>query len=602
MLLTGGANCFVDIDPATLEVEPGKPSLGDELYLWEIENVIVVHTITYKVDGEVYHTESLPYGASITAPVSPSKDGYTFRGWIELPKTMPGNDITVIGVFIANNYQITYMLGDEVYYTDSVACGAQIPTVTPSKEGYTFNGWEGLPETMPAYDLVINASFTVNSYTITYILDGRVYKTVTYNYGETIVPEESPKTTGYVFSGWLGLPETMPAEDLIIVGVFAALDGNYTDDQGVQYTLEDNKEGYAVSGISKNPASNIVIPAEVNDLPVTAIYERAFIAVENVQSVVIPSNITTVGKNVFYGCKNLLFIEWNTTVPLRADCFDKVENHGNMLVFVNNADAEVSYKGNVIVEGVAEQITISNDMAFRSPQQFTARNITFTKNFDKKTKIGTSGGWEAMMLPFDVQRVVSETRGELKPFGEADFDTSLPYWLGELQADGSFAAVQRIVANKPFIMQLPNSDEYEDIYNVEGKVTFSAEEVTVHATVGAEQEQGEGYVLLGSYEGTESDNYIYALNDEEYTVGGNTYMPGGVFVAGSRAIRPFEAYIYSASANRAPYLRIGGSDTGMEDLVADKEEVWHTLQGIRLSGRPTEKGIYIRNGKKVMVK
>ena len=56
-------------------------------------------------------------------------------------------------------------------------------------------------------------------------------------------------------------------------------------------------------------------------------------------------------------------------------------------------------------------------------------------------------------------------------------------------------------------------------------------------------------------------------------------MPVGVFVAGSRDIRPFEAYIYSASANRAPYLRIEGCDTGMEDLVADKEEVWHTLQG-----------------------
>jgi hypothetical protein len=174
--------------------------------------------------------------------------------------------------------------------------------------------------------------------------------------------------------------------------------------------------------------------------------------------------------------------------------------------------------------------------------------------------------------------------------------------LNELQADGTFAATQRIVANKPFIMQLPNSDEYEDCYNVEGKVTFSAEEVTVLATTDVEQEKGEGYVLLGSYEGIESDNYIHALNDEEYAVGGDTYMPGGVFVAGSRAIRPFEAYIYSASANRAPYLRIGGSDTGMEDLVADKDEVWHTLQGIRLSGRPTERGVYIRNGKKVMVR
>jgi hypothetical protein len=31
-----GANCFVNIDPATLAVASGQPSLGDALYLWEI--------------------------------------------------------------------------------------------------------------------------------------------------------------------------------------------------------------------------------------------------------------------------------------------------------------------------------------------------------------------------------------------------------------------------------------------------------------------------------------------------------------------------------------------------------------------------------------
>ena len=35
-------------------------------------------------------------------------------------------------------------------------------------------------------------------------------------------------------------------------------------------------------------------------------------------------------------------------------------------------------------------------------------------------------------------------------------------------------------------------------------------------------------------------------------------MPGGVFVANSRDIRPFEAYAYSNKVASAPYLRIGG--------------------------------------------
>ena len=31
-------------------------------------------------------------------------------------------------------------------------------------------------------------------------------------------------------------------------------------------------------------------------------------------------------------------------------------------------------------------------------------------------------------------------------------------------------------------------------------------------------------------------------------------------------------------------------------------ENWYTLDGVRLSGKPTKKGMYINNGKKVIVK
>ena len=181
---------------------------------------------------------------------------------------------------------------------------------------------------------------------------------------------------------------------------------------------------------------------------------------------------------------------------------------------------------------------------------------------------------------------------------------SLPYSLGELKADGTFATTQRITANKPFIMQLPNSDEYEDIYNIEGKVTFSAKNTTVYATTDITQQVGNGYVMHFSYEGTPADRRIYALNDEEYAADGEVYMPGSVFVANSRDIRPFEAYVYSNQVTSAPYLRIGGNgNTGIDELPIDNGElIIYDLTGRKVLNTECLKGgIYIVNGRKVVL-
>jgi hypothetical protein len=44
--------------------------------------------------------------------------------------------------------------------------------------------------------------------------------------------------------------------------------------------------------------------------------------------------------------------------------------------------------------------------------------------------------------------------------------------------------------------------------------------------------------------------------------------------------------------------------TSISEATRDKiqSEEWFTLEGMKLNGKPTEKGIYIRNGKKIIVK
>ena len=73
---------------------------------------------------------------------------------------------------------------------------------------------------MPAYDVTITGSFTKGAYKLTYMLDGVVYKTISYDYGDAITPEPAPTKEGYTFSGWSEIPATMPAHDVTVTGTF----------------------------------------------------------------------------------------------------------------------------------------------------------------------------------------------------------------------------------------------------------------------------------------------------------------------------------------------------------------------------------------------
>lgn len=116
-------------------------------------------------------------------------------------------------------YDLIYMVDNKEYKRVKLTEGAPIPEVeAPAKEGYTFTGWKDLPDVMPSSDLTVSATFSVNTYTITYYLNGAVYGTQKVKYGEVIHPLEVKETDEETFLGWESLPNTMPAKDLKIYG------------------------------------------------------------------------------------------------------------------------------------------------------------------------------------------------------------------------------------------------------------------------------------------------------------------------------------------------------------------------------------------------
>ena len=275
-----------------------------------------VFKLTYMVDGEIYKSYDVDYDTAIKPEEVPSREGYTFSGWSEIPEVMPARDVTVEGTFSVNSYKLCYMVDGEIYKTYDLEYGSSItPEATPTKEGYTFSGWSDIPETMPAKNVTVTGTFSINKYKLIYKVDGSDYKSYDVEYGATISPESAPTKEGYTFSGWSDIPKTMPAKDVTVTGTFSANvieeeDGEFevTSENTVEIISDDNVSGaYSISeSISHNGVS----------YSVTSIGDGAFMGNTNLTDITIPSSVMSIGSGAFSGCSNLKSITVKNETPI----------------------------------------------------------------------------------------------------------------------------------------------------------------------------------------------------------------------------------------------------------------------------------------------
>lgn len=186
------------------------------------------HSLVYLVDGEVYKTYSYETGDKIIKEDIPTKDGYKFNGWYNLPSTMPDYDVTVYGSFEKINYTVTYVTDEGTQFTDQYTYEDKIELRDGvEKEGYTFTGWtfEGsydIPTTMPSENIILTATYRINTYKLLYYVNNESYAEQKFNYGTEISKDMLliyPKKEGYTFTGWKDFPNKMPANDVNIYGI-----------------------------------------------------------------------------------------------------------------------------------------------------------------------------------------------------------------------------------------------------------------------------------------------------------------------------------------------------------------------------------------------
>ena len=194
---------------------PATMPAGDKTIkaLWTVNQ----YTITFDTDGgSAVAPITQDYGTAITAPAAPSKEGYTFKGWSEqIPATMPAANKTIKALWNVNKYEVLFKVDGAEYSKAIVEYGSEITLpANPTKEGHTFVGWGDVPKAMPSKDIVLNATFSINKYLVTFVVDGEVLFSGSLQYGSRIETPEVPAKEGHTFDGWKDVDETVPAHDV----------------------------------------------------------------------------------------------------------------------------------------------------------------------------------------------------------------------------------------------------------------------------------------------------------------------------------------------------------------------------------------------------
>ena len=247
---------------------------------------------------------------------------------------------------------------------------------------------------------------------------------------------------------------------------------------------------------------------------------------------------------------------------------------------------------NIVKGSNASNIVLQdNEKGFVSPVDFTAAKMTYTRTFDKFYDNGKN--WTTIVLPFAVSKVTN-TSGVL-PWDEANRKFWLMEFSGEIGSTVNFTtAPTPLEANVPYIIALPGAGQGSLSLVGKSSLTFEGNDVNVKANAKSAVTVSK-YKFVGAMTNTGSLDNIYALNND-----------GDKFQKGTASVSPFRAYFAGTSAAATATslgIGFGGNTTGIAELKTLRkveDNNFYNLNGQRVS--QPKKGLYIVNGKKVIIK
>ena len=180
------------------------------------------YTVDFKVDDQIYYTETVKENGTVTLPADPTAPvGKTFAGWIyadgtafDVTAPITANT-TVYAKFDVITYTVTFYVSGAIYATVTVNYGETValPADPTVESGYTFAGWFNVDDTAFDASAAILADTEVfakinaptpeeETFTVVFKVDTTTYATFAVKKGELVTLPAAPTKEGYTFDGW----------------------------------------------------------------------------------------------------------------------------------------------------------------------------------------------------------------------------------------------------------------------------------------------------------------------------------------------------------------------------------------------------------------
>ena len=412
--------------------------------------------------------------------------------------------------------------------------------------------------------------------------------------------------------------------------------GFLTDNSGIVYEVNDDTHELSCIGTSDERWTGFAPPTELENMPVTEIKEKAFKDNKNLTSMEIPQTVKTVGAQAFAGCESLhnVKIKGNATT-IAADAFKDTPDLGTILVSrdayatyheqgFEQCDKLVTLYGSEDVVQLTDEKGMSDEVA-SIPTVYAPNQLSYQRQGLEPD------GYATLCLPFSISQYSSVFEKVYMPLGTVIHNTAkstpeLEHFILMLQ---ELKPGTRIQAGQPVFVKLAGGIDKLTFTNDCGDEQLTADlkpkaeamkVVDWDGASGLMTENDNFRITYGSrYQPmaqVSEDDHIWSFN------GNGTFGPQKDGV-----MPPFRLFLTVLDATpsvqaKAYSISIGVSDgttTGIREIISSdtidssKPAGSSSHAGIiyDLNGRKVatasktkhmSKGIYILNGKKMVVK